>query len=59
MSGDAGVADALRQFYGSVRRALLDNALHFDAGKIAAIRADLAEIAAAFGSQAPAGESDS
>ena len=59
VSGDAGVADALRQFYGSVRRALLDNALHFDAGKIAAIRADLAEIAAAFGNQAPAGESDS
>jgi flagellar biosynthetic protein FliS len=61
--GEAGVADALRQFYGSVRRALLDSALHFDEGTIAAVRRDLADIAKAFGnaaaSPANASETDS
>ena len=50
--GEEGVADALRQFYGSVRRALLDSALHFDEVTIAAVRRDLADIAKAFGSAA-------
>lgn len=47
IGGHDGMATALRQFYESARRALIDNALHFDAEQVAAIRQDFAEIAAA------------
>lgn len=46
--GEADVAGALHRFYGAVRHTLLDCALDFDAAAVAAIRRDLAEIAAAF-----------
>lgn len=46
VSGGGGVADALYQFYESARRALIDNALHFDAEQVAAIRRDFVEIGA-------------
>ena len=47
VSGEAGVADALRQYYASMRRALLDSALDFDAATIGEMRGDLSEIARA------------
>jgi flagellar protein FliS len=47
VSGEEGVAAALRQFYGAARRALLDCALNFDAATVAAVRRDLHEIAGA------------
>jgi flagellar protein FliS len=47
ISGNDGIAAALRQFYDSARRALIDNALAFDAQQIATIRQDFADIAAA------------
>ncbi len=47
IAGQDGVAAALRQFFGAVRQRLLDCALAFDAEEIAAIRRDLADIAAA------------
>jgi flagellin-specific chaperone FliS len=45
VSGGEGVAASLHQFYASVRRALLDSALDFDAATVAGVRRDLAEIA--------------
>lgn len=47
VSGEEGVAASLRQFYASVRRALLDSALDFDTATITGVRRDLAEIARA------------
>ncbi len=47
VSGDWGVAGSLRQFYGAVRKTLLDSALSFDAAAVTAVREDLLEIAAA------------
>lgn len=47
VSGNDGVASALRQFYGAVRKCLLDSALAFDAEAIAAFRQDLLEISEA------------
>ena len=47
ISGDTGVAASLRQFYGAVRKTLLDSALSFDAAAITTVRQDLIEIAAA------------
>lgn len=47
ISAKDGIAAALYQFYESARRALIGNALHFDAGQVAAIRQDFSEIAAA------------
>lgn len=47
ISGTDGIATALRQFYESARRALIDNALNFDAQQVAEIRQDFADIAAA------------
>ena len=47
VSGEEGVAAALRQFYASVRRALLNSALDFNAATIAELRRDLSEIAGA------------
>ena len=44
VGGHDGVAGALRQFYGAVRKCLLDSALSFDAGAIATFRDDLLEI---------------
>ena len=44
VSGDDGVAAALRQLYGAARRSILDSAIAFDAATIAAIRADFLEI---------------
>ena len=47
VSGKRDVADSLRQFYGAARRTLLDCALNFDAGTIAAMSRDLRDIAGA------------
>lgn len=47
VAGEEGVAAALRQFYGAVRKSLLDSALAFDAQAIETIRKDLIEITAA------------
>lgn len=47
ISGGDGIAAALHQFYESARRTLIDNALEFDPERVAAIRQDFAEIAAA------------
>lgn len=47
VGGDQAVAGSLRQFYGAVRKALLDSAVSFDAEAIASVRSDLLEIAAA------------
>ena len=51
VSGEAGIADALRQFYAAARRAVLDSVLTFDARTIASVRQDFIEI-----SRATAGE---
>ena len=50
VNGEAGVAGALRQFYGATRRTLLDCAVDCDEGTVAAIRQDLTEIASALAS---------
>jgi flagellin-specific chaperone FliS len=47
IDGEAGVAAALRQFYGAARQALLDSALAFSPEKIAGMRQDFADIARA------------
>lgn len=47
VSGEQGVAAALRQFYGASRRTLLDSALDFDVVAVEAMRRDLHEIARA------------
>ncbi len=47
VSDGSEVAGALRQFYESARKAVLDSVLDFDAATIAAIRRDCGDIAAA------------
>lgn len=47
ISNTSPVAGALRQFYDSARKAVLDSVIDFDADTIAAIRRDCADIAAA------------
>ncbi len=47
VAGEGGVANALLQFYASIRSALLDCALHFAPGTLTDIRRDVAEVAAA------------
>lgn len=47
VSGEGGVADALRQFYEAARRALLDSAIRFDADTLRGLRQDVQDIAAA------------
>ncbi|MBS0255641.1 MAG: flagellar protein FliS [Proteobacteria bacterium] len=49
ISGEEGVADALRQFYSAARRAVLDSVLSFDAKVLASIRQDFIDIARATG----------
>lgn len=44
ISGEEGMATALRQLYGAARRAILDSAITFDAATIATVRTDFAEI---------------
>ena len=44
VSGDGGVADALRQLYGAARRAVLDSALRFDAETLGRVRQDFLEV---------------
>lgn len=44
VSGEEGVAGALRQLYESARRTILDAAVVFDSGRIATLRDDFAEI---------------
>jgi len=44
VSGEDGMASALRQLYGAARRSILDSAIAFDAATIAAIRTDFLEI---------------
>jgi flagellin-specific chaperone FliS len=52
VSGEAPVAAALRRFYEATRRSLLDAATGFDPARLAALRQDYLEIAAATGSGA-------
>lgn len=47
IGGDQAVAGALRQFYGAMRKTLLDNALTFDAEAVSMVRSDIIEIAEA------------
>jgi len=47
VDGEAGVAGALRQFYGAARQGLLDSALAFYPEKIVEMRKDFADIASA------------
>lgn len=47
VSGEDGVAAALRQMYEAARRSVLDSAMTFDADRIAAVREDFIEIAQA------------
>jgi flagellar protein FliS len=47
VSGAGNVPGALHQFYGAVRKSLLDGALNFDAEALETIRQDLNEISAA------------
>ncbi len=54
VSGEEGVALALRQFYKAARSALLDGALAFDPPRIEKVRQDFAEIATALTSARPA-----
>jgi flagellar protein FliS len=49
VSGEGGVADALRHFYEATRRTLLDNVLAFDPQTIATMRQDFIDIAKATG----------
>ena len=44
VSGEAGVAGALRQLYESARRTILDAAIDFDSRRITVLRDDFAEI---------------
>ncbi len=52
--GEDGVASALRHFYDAGRRTLLDCAVSFDPARLAALRQDVTEIAAALRNPAPA-----
>ena len=47
VSGEAGIADALRQFYAAARRAVLDSVLVFDARVLTSVRQDFIEISRA------------
>ncbi len=47
VNGDQGVAAALRVFYETGRRTLLDCAIAFDTDRLAALRDDVRDIAAA------------
>jgi len=47
VDGDQGVAAALRVFYETTRRCLLDCATAFDADRLAALRDDIRDIAGA------------
>lgn len=49
VAGDTPVADALRTFYDGARRTLLDAAISFDAERLSALRADVADVASALG----------
>lgn len=44
VNADSGMAAALTQLYEGARRTILDCAITFDAGRIAALRDDFAEI---------------
>jgi flagellar protein FliS len=52
VSGEEGVADALRQFYAAARRAVLDSVLNFDARVLAAVRQDVIDISRATAAEA-------
>ena len=45
INGDEGIALALRQFYESARRSLLDSVLAFDPARVNLVRQDFIEIA--------------
>ncbi|MEO5598690.1 MAG: flagellar protein FliS [Novosphingobium sp.] len=49
VSGETGIATALRHFYEAARRTLLDNVLAFDADAISAMRQDFIDIGRATG----------
>ncbi|MEP7222263.1 MAG: flagellar protein FliS [Novosphingobium sp.] len=55
VSGDTGVAAALRHFYESARRTLLDNVLAFDAVAVSVLRQDFINIGRATGASGTAG----
>ncbi len=47
VSGEDGVAGALRHMYEAARRTILDSAMHFDSRRIDTLRTDFLEIGAA------------
>lgn len=47
VSGDEGIAGALRQLYDGSRRSVLDNVLNFDPKMVASIRQDFVDISRA------------
>lgn len=53
VSGEGGVADALRHIYIAARRSVLDSVLAFDPGTIAKIRQDFIEISQALTQSQP------
>jgi flagellar protein FliS len=55
IAGDGDVAQALHTFYRAGKAAILDSVLAFDASRIAGVRDDFRDIAAAMAEAAPAG----
>lgn len=47
VTGEEGIAAALRQVYEAARRTVLESATRFDSARIGALRADFVEIGAA------------
>ena len=52
VAGEDSMAQALRHLYEATRRAILDSALDFDAGKLTTIRQDFIEISRAMNASA-------
>ena len=55
VTGDDGMAQALRHLYEATRRTILDSALFFDAEKLGIVRQDFIDISRAI-NQAPAAQ---
>ncbi len=53
VNGEKGVALALRQFYESARRSLLDSVLAFDPARINLVRQDFIEVASTLNAARP------
>lgn len=54
VSGEEGIAQALRQFYESARRSLLDSVVAFDSARVNLVRQDFIEIAQTLSAAKPA-----